>query len=254
MNYHPGMNDEGAELARRLQQAVRNEPVPAFLEQRVRARISAEGNARRAGWPRWSFAAAALAAVLTVGVSYELGHLRITDASKESYTVGMTQQVATILRAGLGDHIHCAYFRKFPNDPPPAAEFIRKLGPSYAALLPAVSRHAPAGTRVEEAHICKHKGRKFVHLTMRGDSRLLSLVITRKRAGESFQIEGLLPSLAQQGLPIYRATAQKFQVASFETGEHLVYFVSDLGADANQETLLAMAPEVREVLSRAGEI
>lgn len=243
---------EDAALARQLRDAVRGEPVPPFLEARVRAAIRANETQQTRWWTKWSIAGAALAVVAAAGISYELGHLRFTEASQESFLVRVSHQAAGIMRVGLGDHIHCAYFRKAPKRP--VEQFVRDLGARYAPLLPIVNANVPPGTKVEHAHQCRHKGRKFVHLTMRGNSQLVSLVIAKKQDGESFQIEGLMPVLVQSGLPVYRSTAEKFEIASFETGGHLVYLVSDLPGDQNQERLLAMASGIREVLGKAEQL
>jgi hypothetical protein len=76
------------------------------------------------------------------------------------------------------------------------------------------------------------------------------VVITRKDWGESFTKADLLPALAQSGIPIYRAGVQSFQIAAFETSEHLVYFISDLPQQKNMDIMLALAPDVREFLRR----
>lgn len=253
MNHQPDL-ERDEQLTSRLRQAVHAEPVPPFLEARVRAHLAADGRRPLRWWTKWSAAGAALAVIAAAGISYELGHLRFTEASQESYVVKVTHQVATIMRAGLGDHVHCAYFRKFPTQPPPVAEFVRHLGPKYAGLLPIVSEHAPSGTRVEEAHVCLHAGRKFVHLTLRGNGNLLSLVVARKKPGESFAVEGLAPVLVQSGLPVYRASAQQFEIAAFETKSHLVYFVSGLPGNTNQESLLAMTPAIRGFLNNLEQL
>ena len=54
------------------------------------------------------------------GAVYQLGHLRFTTASQESYIASVSNRVATLMRVGLGDHIHCAVFRKSKKTPPVA--------------------------------------------------------------------------------------------------------------------------------------
>lgn len=251
MNYEPEMSQEDIRLRERLQEAVKSEPVPPFLEAKIRAGIEAgQSRPSKTRWfGGWAMATAALAIVAGAGIAYELGHLRFTDAAQESYIAKVSQHVATIMRVGLGDHIHCAYFRKFPKQPPAAEEFVRKMGPEYAGLIPIAREHVPANLPITEAHQCRHRGRKFVHLTFRGESNLLSLVIARKSEGESFAIEGMLPALVQSGLPVYRAGVRNFEIAAFESRDHLVYFISDLPGEKNMEQLLAMAPGVKSFLS-----
>ena len=250
MNHESEMNQDELKLRAQLQQAVRAEEVPPYLEARIRGRIRAEGTAG-VPWHRgWTMALAVSAVLVGAGIAYQLGHLRFTAASQESYVVSMGNRVASLMRVGLGDHLHCAYFARPSKTPPSMEKFVREMGPDYAALIPVVRKHVPERYALEGAHQCSYHRRKFVHVVLKGDSKLISLVIARKVAGESFEIEGLLPALAQSGLSIYRATAQKFELASFESRDHLVYLISDLPGSQNADQLLAMAPEVRGVLAK----
>jgi hypothetical protein len=45
-------------------------------------------------------------------------------------------------------------------------------------------------------------------------------------------------------------SVQGFEMASFETRDHLVYFISDLPAQENKAHLLAMAPAVKDLLGK----
>ena len=98
------------------------------------------------------------------------------------------------------------------------------------------------------AHECRYHGRRFVHLSLMSDSNLLSLVMTRKAEGESFSVEGMLPALTQAGIPLYQAGVQRFQVTAFETGDYMVYFISDLTKQGNTVLMLALAPRVKDFL------
>lgn len=55
--------------------------------------------------------------------------------------------------------------------------------------------------------------------------------------------------LSQAGIPFYRSGVQRFEIASFETRDHLVYLVSDLPQQENMRMMLAVAPGVRSVLT-----
>ena len=244
------MTQEDLRLRTRLQQAVRGQEVPPFLEARIRRQIhSAEPAA--VPWRRaWTIALAALMLVVGPGVAYQLGHLRFTAASQESFVVSTGHHLASIMRVGLGDHLHCAYFAKPSKTPPTTEQFVRDMGPGYAALIPVVRKHVPGNYRLEAAHQCKYHGRKFVHVVLMNDRQPISLIITNKVPGESFEADGLIPALAQSGLSIYRASAQKFELASFESRDHLVYLVSGLSGQTNMDQLFAMAPDVRSVLAK----
>ena len=89
-----------------------------------------------------------------------------------------------------------------------------------------------------------------MHLALRSDSKLLSLVIALKRDGESFTKENLLPALSESGIPMYRVGVQRFEIAGFESKNHLVYVVSDLPQQRNMEIMTALAPAVTDLLNK----
>ncbi|HEV2690196.1 MAG TPA: zf-HC2 domain-containing protein [Bryobacteraceae bacterium] len=235
----------------RLRSAAQAVPTPAYLEARVRSRI--RGSRSSSQWTNRLMAAAVMA-VLAIGVgvslAYRSGYLRLTADSKESYIASASSQVPSLMRVGLGDHIHCAVFRKYPKNPPPVEEFARQLGPEFSGLIPVVQQQVPSDYRLILAHQCRYHNRRFVHLTLTNGSRLLSLVIARKGEGESFQKHDLLPALSEAGLSIYRAGVQRFQMAAFETRDHLVYVISDLPQERNTELMRAMAPVLSGYLSK----
>lgn len=233
----------------RLKTAVESVNVPPHLETRVRSRIRATEPSR--SWTFWMAPAGAVAA-LSVGlmVVYQLGHLRLTVKSQESYIATVSYKVASLMRVGLGDHIHCTVFRKFPPNAPTVEKMEQDLGPDYRGLLPIVRSNVPDDYRLVMAHQCRYHGRKFVHIAFRNDSHLLSLVISRKSEGESFETEGLVPALVQSGIPVYQSGVQRFAMTAFENKDYLVYFISDLPKEENTQIMLSMAPRVREYLTR----
>ena len=101
------------------------------------------------------------------------------------------------------------------------------------------------------AHQCRYHGRQFVHLAVRNDSKLLSVVISLKRDGEGFTKENLPPVLVDSGIPLYRSSVQRFEIAGFESRNHLVYVISDLPNQKNMEIMTALAPAVSALLNKA---
>jgi len=232
-----------------LRSAVGSVPVPPFLEARIRSHLRAEKPTR--SWlPRLVPTTVAVAAIFGVVTAYQLGHLRLTVRSQESYIASVSTQIATLMRVGLGDHIHCSVFRKYPKNPPTTEEFVEEMNPQYAGLIPIVRGQVPDSYRMMLAHECRYHGRKFVHLSLMNDSNMLSLVITRKAAGESFRKEDMLPALVQSGIPMYQTGVQRFQMTAFETRDYLVYFISDLGKQQNTDLMLALGPRVKDFLQK----
>jgi hypothetical protein len=233
----------------RLRTAVKSVAAPPYLEARIRANVQATD--RRRSWTfRLVPAAAAAAICLAVLIAYQLGHLRLTTRSQERYIASVSYRVGTIMRVGLGDHIHCSVFRKYPKNPPPVQKLEQDLGPEYQALLPIVQTHVPDDYRLMMGHQCRYHGRRFVHFSFMSDAHLVSLVIARKQEGESFNTEGLLPALVQSGIPVYQAGVQRFAMTSFESRDFLVYVVSDLPQQQNTEMMIAMAPSVKGYLAK----
>jgi hypothetical protein len=231
----------------RIKSAVENVAVPPFLEARIKNRLRSERPGRR--WlPRLIPATAALAVFAGFAIAYQLGHLRLTISSQESYIGTVSTHIATLMRVGLGDHIHCSVFRKYPKNPPTTEQFIEKMNPQYAGLIPIVRSQVPDSYRMMLAHQCSYHRRKFVHLSLMSDSNMLSLVITRKGDAESFSTEDLLPSLVQAGIPMYQSSVQRFQMTAFETRDYLVYFISDLPKQQNTQLMLALGPKVKDFL------
>lgn len=243
------MNPDDVRLRERLQSAVRSTAVPPHLETRVRAAILA-GQRPGLAYARWALAASLAVVILSGVFAYQFGYLRLTRGSQEAYIDSVTARVAAVMRAGLRDHIHCAVFRRYPQNPPALETVVSSLNPEYRPLVEIVRRHVPSNFRLMLAHECRHRGRKFVHLALKSDSRLISLVLTRKTEGESFAASSLLPPVrSRDGIPVYRAGANDFEIAAVESSSHLAYVISDLPGRTNMELMLALAADVSGFLS-----
>jgi Putative zinc-finger len=206
---------------------------------------------RSRAWPRFMMAVAAAAAgIMGVSIAYQLGHLRLTTASRERFTQSLMQRVGYGMGVGLGDHVHCAYFRKYPKDIPNPEQMAADLGPDYKDLLPVIRKVIPIGYTIVMAHKCDYHGRRFVHVVLRSDSGLASLVIARRGDGESFARDQLIPAFAKAELPMYRASVSRFDLTAFETRGHLVYFISDLGEQKNIQIMTALSRPVVQFLNK----
>jgi hypothetical protein len=220
-------------MRERVRSAARTVEAPPWLEGRVRARLRAPAS-RNWGSKMWAPVAAMLLFAAGVGVAYQ-----------DLYIASISMRVASIMRVGLSDHVHCAVFRKYGAAPPSTAKLEADLGPEYRGLLAAVRDRVPAGFQPWIAHSCAYRGRPVVHVTFRGNGRLFSLTLARKLEGESFASEGLPPV---GDLPMYRAGVQRFSIAAFETRAFLVYAISDMPAQSNMDVMAALAPSVRAYL------
>jgi anti-sigma factor (TIGR02949 family) len=240
------------ELRDRLRSAVRGVAASDALRERIALDIRRTPAVRpRSEWQRWgAAAAAAVLIVVASATAYQLGHLRFTASSQESYLGSISQQVVNVMRVGLGDHVHCAVFRKYPHEAPSLEKIAEDMGPKFLPLVQLVREHLSGDQKVMLAHQCKYHGRKFVHMVVSDGSHLSSLVIAERQPGESFDTSGLRPALEDSGLPIYQSNVQRFQIHGFQTGGHLVYLVSDMAKDANERMMAGIAPSVREFLTK----
>src|SRR5258708_1599618 len=102
------------DLRQHLKAAVETTPVPPGLETRVLAHVRATRPQRRAFLP----AVGALAAVALLVTVYQMGYLPLSLGPQATYIASVSANVPEIMKVGLGDHIHCSVFRKYPKDPP----------------------------------------------------------------------------------------------------------------------------------------
>ncbi len=234
-------------IKQRVRQAVFSQQMDSSLQVRIRAAVRqtdrpAQSLGRK---PRFMVAGAMLAVCLGGAIEYQLGHFRITAASQESFVQQLSARVPNLMRVGLGDHVHCAVFRKLPKDSPTLDELTRTIGAKFAGLVPSVQSKVSGKYRIMMAHHCRYNGRSFVHMTLQGQSKLISLIISRKVGSETFGREHLTAAISNSEMPVYRAGVQAFEIAGFETQDYLAFVVSDLPPDQNLFLTASLAPEVR---------
>jgi hypothetical protein len=244
------MDEQEAALTVRLRNAAKSVQTPPFMEARIRAAIHSEPRTRRAtGWRVVFTTAAALVLCAISALEYEHGALRFNRVSQDAYIASISAYVPRILRVGLGDHVHCAVYRKYPEHPENVQQMLVDLGPQFAPLLPTVRNRVPENLPLVMAHRCTYGHRQFVHFTFRDSDRLLSLVISKKQDGESLSGSELGQALTESGIPIYRSEAQRFQIAAFNAGEYFAYVISDLSTAQNSQIAAALSPDVRSFLN-----
>ena len=135
-------------VRRRLSDAVREVPVPAGLEQRVRGRLRQP----RQPQPKKLFLMAIAAAL-----AFCFGVFRFSDSS------------GRLLRVALDDHLHCAVIQ---HPLPRISGEPNQLPERLKGLTTVVRERVPSELTLILAHECQDQGRSFVHLTF-GDGRHL---------------------------------------------------------------------------------
>jgi Putative zinc-finger len=238
----------------RLKAAVESQSVPVDLQVKIREQIRQPESRPvvTATRTRWAMAAAA-AVVLTAGVWVTRTRTGLPDLAdrqaQNAFIQRVSQTVSTVLRVGLGDHIHCSVFRKYPKKAPSLEQMAESMGPAYKGLVQLVKASVPDQYRIIMAHQCGYGGRRFVHVTLSDGSKLISLVIARKEPGES--METLSPTVRRSGVALYQAATDRYEVAGFEAKQYLAFVVSDLSSTNNLQLASNLAPAVQAFLNKA---
>ena len=238
--------EDRVRLKARLKHAVMQEYAPVALRERI------GGDIRRGNgfsFSRISLALAAAAAVLVITVVSFLTWGPSKNHLSLQANVARSDVTGQVLKIGFDDHVFCAIDHNLANREFTAEQMSEKLGPEYAGLVELVRQKIPRGYSVVVGHRCHYLGREFVHLIMRNQSDVVSLVITRKN-GEAFPSNAAAAISQAAGGLIYNSTLANQNVAGFETRDHLVFVVSNETSDANLQIAADLAPSVRDLLAR----
>lgn len=231
----------------RLQQAVRSVEPPPELAARIRQRLDRP----RTLWLSWftllPVAAALAAAALYLGS--QQGYFLFTPAQRESFMAAVVQLVPDSMKPGLLDHLHCSVYGEIPSDVPPLNVAARDLPDEFRPALDTALKNLPAPFRLYSAHECTQGGNTFIHFQFKTDSRLVSVIVTRRNS-DSFVRDRMLPAAGSGGLPVYATRAAWFHMAAIESGPFFAYVVSDLSRDRNLALMRAMAPSLHQHLTQ----
>jgi mycothiol system anti-sigma-R factor len=222
-----------ARVKRLLQRAVLSESAPDGLREGIQKKI--RSTPRRNNW----MLAVAAAVVLALG-GWGIWQSRFFHAAPDA--------AAALLEIGVGDHVHCALDSGFAERRFTAAQMDEKLGPEYAGLVPVVAAKASPEYEVVVGHRCNFAGRQFVHLVLRRQEKVLSLVIT-PRQSEAFPLD-LAAALNASGLSIHHARLRDLEAAGFETRHHLVFVVSNAAQEENLQLASNLGPAVKGYLDQ----
>ena len=237
--------EDRARLKAQLKRAVIQEYAPAAL----RERIVRDLRGRAFSFNKMSLALAAAAAVLVIAAATFLISRPTEKPLSLQAKVAPGDVTGEVLKIGFDDHVFCAIDHQLANRQFTAEQMSEKLGPDYAGLVALVREKIPQGYTVVVGHRCHYLGREFVHLIMRNQSNVVSLVITRKNA-ESFPANAAAAIAQAAGGPIYQVAWANQHVAGLETRDHLVFVVSNEPSDTNLQIAASLAPSVRDLLAR----
>jgi hypothetical protein len=237
--------EESSRLKAQLKHAVMRESAPGSLRERI-----ASDRRRR---HRVSFrattipfaVAAGLVIALTTFLQLNFGAKHVSNKPE----LETTDANARVLRIGLDDHVFCAIDHKLADQRFSSEQISMKLGPEYVGLVELVNEKMPGDFAMVVGHRCHYRDREFVHLILRSQNDVISLVITRKN-NEVFQPAGAAAIAQAADGPLYHTALANYRVAGLETRDHLVFVVSNGTDQANLWLASRLAPSVREFLAR----
>jgi len=246
--------EDRARLKDQLKRAVMQEYAPVALRERISGSLR---SGRRFKLSTFTLALAAAAALLVIAltVPFAFKSNSIKEPLSLHAEVRSGDVTGQLLKIGFDDHVYCAIDHGMANRQFTVEQMSERLGPEYAGLVEVLKQRMPQDYRVVVGHRCHYQGREFIHLIMRNQSDVVSLVITRKN-GEAFPPGGAaaVASAAAidkaRGVPIYERAWQNLEVTGIETRDYLAFVVSNSTQDDNLQIASSLAPSVRDFLSK----
>jgi hypothetical protein len=237
--------DARLRVKRALQTAVKKEVAPLSLQYRIQREIRKTGATPSYNWRTWMIAAAAMVVVAFGSWGVFKAIQSRNAATKEAFI----RQDVEVLNVGLGDHMHCAIDRGFADKRFTDEEMSAKLGTEFYGLVALVKDKVQGRYEVVAGHRCKFKQREFIHLTLRNQDKVMSLVLTKKN-GEAFAKATLGKVLQASDVTVHTDRLQNYEVAGFETRDYLAFVVSNLDSQESDQVAASLAPALRDYLAK----
>jgi anti-sigma factor (TIGR02949 family) len=242
--------DERARVRAQLKRVVLSQPAPESLRDRIKTDIRRERRASSILSARWLMAAAAVV-VLAVGLGIFLRSRNDPSARLLSpiAEVVPANNAAQILKVGFDGHVCCAIDHGMANRRFTVEQMSEKLGPQYEGLVALVKATMPQDYDVVIGHRCHYQSREFIHLILRRNDEVVSLIVTRK-GGQSFSAAGAVAVMEAAGVPIYESPFNNLQVAGMETRDYLAFVISNDSQSGNERLASSLMPAVGDFLKR----
>lgn len=170
----------------------------------------------------------------------EANKARLADAVKVAWNELSGQAV--------GDHKNCAVKFNLSERPISLDEAAKKFGrinkdidkTVFEATKTAFSDKPASRIELLEAHSCIFGGRRFTHIVMRRQGKVISVLVT----------DTDLP--AEANAPLTDHTDGVLNAAGFSIGRHAFFIVSDMDAADNTAVARAIFPAMRRHIDAAG--
>ena len=239
--------EDRARVKAQLKRAVMKEYAPAALRERIGDDLR---RSRGFSFNTFSlvFGAAAAAAVVAV-VTFTFFTSSPTRKPLSLHAqVSPGDVTGQVLKIGFDNHVFCTIDHNLANKQFTPEQMSEKLGPEYAGLVALVKEKMPKDYTVAVGHRCHYQEREFIHLIMRNQDDVVSLVITRKN-GEAFAADAAAV-LQGSGVLIYETSWHKIQVAGLETRDYLAFVISNETLEGNEQLASSLAPAVSHFLKK----
>jgi len=238
--------EDRVRIKSQLKRAVKKDHAPVALRERISSDLR-----RRRGFKfsSFSFVLAAAAAMLVIMLTTFFTFSSRTKPLSLQAHVATNDSEGQVLKIGFEDHVFCAIDHQLANRQFTVEQMSEKLGPEYAGLIDVVRAKMPNPFTVIVGHRCHYQKREFIHLIMRNQDEVVSLIITRKN-GESYPSSDAATAMQAAGIQIHQSDWHNIQVAGMETKDFLVFVVSNDAKEENARIASSLAPSVRDFLAR----
>lgn len=172
----------------------------------------------------------------------------IIEANKTRLADAVTVAWKELSTQAIGDHKNCAVKFNLAEHPISLDEAAKKFGAVNKDIDKAVFEAAKTAfddkpeSRIEllEAHSCLYNGRRFVHIVLRRNGKIISVLVT----------DTDLP--AETEAPVTDHTDGALNAAGFSIGRHAFFVVSEMDAADNAQIARAIYPAMRRHIETAG--
>lgn len=184
-------------------------------------------------------------AIQTANVNPNDANKTNTSLPKES----LNYQQADFVEArkdAIDDHKHCALKFSLKEMPISLEEAAEKYGKVNKDLDEAVIKplREVFGDKAKflEAHSCIINGRRFAHVVIEYQGKVVSVLLTKRENGDEKNDSDAISCQSADGL----------QVACFESGKYNVFVVSDLPEADNLLVARTISPSVKKHIEQSG--
>lgn len=232
-------------VKRVLQNAVKKDVAPGALQYRIQREIRKQQSGPGYQFKNWMLAAAA-AVIVALG---SWGVFQAIQANHGKTLELARQQDVEVLTVGLNNHLHCAIDRQLASKHFTDEEMAMKLGPEFTGLTGLVKDKLQGAFEVVVGHRCSFKKREYIHLILKEQNNVVSLVLTPKN-GEAFAKAAVGPVIEAAGVHLHADRLQDYEISGFETRDYFAFVVSNMERQENTLVATKLAPALRDFLAK----